>query len=105
MAIAVENYPPFRECHFCLCLQKGSVFADFDVDKEGLVFLRRISFDGYGCCNGDFNKMKAEDSRRLIDSVERGSLAEPQIEELLRTYLEKNSNLIWRDALTDHELV
>lgn len=105
MSISVENYPPFRDCRFCLCLQEGSVFADFDVDEEGRAFLRRISFDGYGCCNDEFKKMKTEDSGLLIESVERGSVSDPKIQELLLRYFKENADVIWSDALVSHELL
>ena len=104
MAIIVENFPPFRECRFCLCLQEGGVYADFDVDKEERAFLRRISFDGYGCCTGDFNKMSPGDSRLLIGAIESGALNSPKIEEVLRPYLQDNTHIIWSDALVSHEL-
>ena len=81
------------------------MFADFDVDEEGHAFLRRISFDGYGCCNGDFRKMSIGDSRLLMASVNRGAVDDPEIEALLRTYFAENSDAIWSDALTTHELL
>jgi hypothetical protein len=107
MSLEVQVYRPMpsRSCRFCLSLQGGSVFADFEVDEGGLAFLRRISFDGYGCCDGDFKKMNAEDSRLLIESVERGSVDGPVIPELLRRYLGENTDAIWSDALASHELL
>lgn len=98
---------PTRPCRFCLSLQKGRVFADFDINEEDHVHLLRISFDGYGCCkvvNG-FKKMSSDESRLLIGAVDREQVKDPKIEILLRTYFDKNSDLIWRDALTDHHLI
>ena len=107
MAILVRVSPKVesRPCRFCLSLQDDSVFADFDVDEEGHAFLRRISFDGYGCCSGEFKKMPLADSRILIESVERGVVEDPKIEVVLRTYLEENAGAIWEDALASHELL
>jgi hypothetical protein len=101
----VQNYPPFRACRFCLSLQEGSVFADFDVDEESRVFLRRISFDGYGCCTAEFKKMSADDSRVLLDSIDRDAAENARVGDLLRSYFRENSEAIWSDALTDHELL
>lgn len=81
------------------------MFADFDVDEEGRVYLQRISFDGYGCCNGGFAKMGADDSRLLIESVDRGTVSTSEVETLLRTYFAANANVIWRDALASHGLL
>jgi len=107
MAILVRVFPQVesRPCRFCLSLQDDSVFADFDVDEEGHAFLQRISFDGYGCCSGEFRKMALADSRILIDSVERGVVQDPKIEVVLRTYFEENAGVIWGDALATHELL
>lgn len=107
MAILVRVFPKVesRPCRFCLSLQDDSVFADFDVDEGGQVFLLRISFDGYGCCSGDFRKMNFDDSRLLIDSVERSVVQDPKIEVVLRTYFEENAGVIWNDALATHELL
>ena len=101
----IQSYPPFRACRFCLSLQDGGVFADFDLDGEQNVFLRRTSFDGYGCCSSDFKKMNAANSRLLIDSLDRGTLADPKVEALLRSYFKENAGPIWGDALSDHELL
>lgn len=107
MSILVRVFPKMesRPCRFCLSLQDDSVFADFDVDEEGHAFLRRISFDGYGCCSGEFRKMALDDSRLLIDSVQRGAVQDPKIEVVLRTYFEENAGVIWDDALATHELL
>ena len=107
MPISIDVYPKMdsRPCRFCLCLQEGSVFADFDVDEEGHAFLLRIFFDGYGCCSGEFKKMALAESRVLIESVERGAIQDPKIEVVLRTYFEENADVIWSDALATHELL
>lgn len=105
VAVSIENYPCFRECTFCLCLQEGSIFADFHVDGEGLVVLRRISFDGYGCCEDAFSKMNRDHSRALVDSVQRDSVGRTEIHEILVHYFEENSERIWIDALASYGFV
>ena len=83
------------------------MFADFDVDEEGRAVLLRISFDGFGCCDGagSFKKMGIDDSRVLIELVHRGPIVDPKIEAILRAYFRENSDLIWSDALANHELL
>jgi hypothetical protein len=81
------------------------VFADFDADNKDRVFLRRISFDGYGCCHGDFKKMSIGDSGVLLAAADRNAVADPEVEEVLRTYFRENSDLIWNDALAENELL
>ena len=67
--------------------------------------LRRISFDGYGCCDGAFKKMSADASRTLLATLERAAVEDPIIETLLRSYFQENADVIWNDALTTHELL
>lgn len=109
MSIAVETFPvmPTRPCSFCLSLQGGSVFADFDTDDAGLISLRRISFDGFGCCRieAPIMKMGPEDSRLLLDSVSRGDVGSGQVEDALRRYFSENTDVIWADALAEHDLL
>lgn len=96
---------PSRACSFCLGLREGSVFADFGVDDVGIVRLMRISFDGYGCCNDEFKKMNEDDSRLLVKAVNADMFEGAEIEGALRRYFRENADLIWRDALVDHELL
>ena len=109
MSIAVETYPvmPTRPCSFCLCLQEGSIFADFDTDAANIISLRRISFDGYGCCvvGESITKMSSGDSRLLLDAIARGELESIEVEEFLRRYFRENKDVIWSDALTEHDLL
>jgi len=108
MSIAVQTYPvmPTRPCSFCLCFQGGRVFADFDTDDAGIISLRRISFDGYGCCEVEFTtRMSSGDSRLLLDAIARGELESVQVEEVLRRYFRENKDMIWSDALAEHDLL
>jgi hypothetical protein len=93
-----------RPCRVALCLEDGSVFADFDVDASSqCVFLIRISFDGYGCCHSPegIGRMTLEESKVLLDPTVEVALVEP----ILRRYFRDNEQLLWSDALREHELV
>jgi len=106
--IAIQIYPPMqgRACRFCLCLQNGSVFADFDVDPDGYVFAVRVSFDGYGACRApaDIARMTARDSATLLAMIEEGVI-EDVAEPILREYFRRTRDVIWNDALEEHGLV
>lgn len=105
-SVRVAATTPTRPCKFCLVLQHDSVFADFDVDEKGCVRLLRISFDGYGCCHTDrSSKMDQTASRLLITAVDRGDVGDLAIEMTLRDYFRANSEIIWKDALTEHDLL
>ncbi len=109
MNLAVQKYPvmPTRPCSFCLSLQGGSVFADFDTDDANLVSLRRISFDGFGCCHPKeaTSKMNSDASHSLLKALANGELETPLIEDILRKYFRENADVIWSDALTEHDLL
>lgn len=109
MSITAETFPTMlsRPCSFCLSLQGGGVFADFDTDGTGNVFLRRISFDGYGCCEAgeSITRMSSGDSHLLLDAIARGELGSIQIEDTLRRYFRQNKDAIWTDALMEHDLL
>jgi hypothetical protein len=104
MSIAIETSPmmPTRSCSFCLCLQGGSVFADFDSDDADIISLRRISFDVFGCCEAEesITRMSSGDSRLLLDAIARGELGSVQVEETLRRSFRESKDVIWSDART-----
>lgn len=105
----IEIYPPMvpsRPCRFCLSLQGGSVFADFDVADDGCVFAVRVSFDGYGCCHApaDVGRMTARDSERVLSMAERG-VVDPVAANILRAYFRQNRDAFWSDALVRHGLL
>ena len=109
MGIEVTQYPVMqtRPCSFCLSLQGGSVFADFETDPSGIISLRRISFDGFGCCEvrKEATRMSSEESRLLLDAIARSELDSVKVEEALRKYFRENKDLIWTDALAEHDLL
>jgi len=96
-----------RPCSFCLCLQRGCVFADFNIDSDGRVYLVRISFDGYGCCptEGKVSRMPLDESQTLVRRVDTDDVDRDEIREILYRYFDENQGLIWPDALVDHGLL
>lgn len=107
--IGISIFPPMRSrpCHFCLSLQGGAVFADFGIDEDNHVFLIRISFDGYGCCecSETSTKMDTSDSKLLVAMINNKELDQFSVNALLRTYLGENKNVVWADALEEYELL
>ncbi|MCW5956649.1 MAG: hypothetical protein KIT61_08685 [Pyrinomonadaceae bacterium] len=88
-------------------MQDDSVFADFDVDEEGCVRLVRISFDGYGCCRtaDNISSMSPEMSSKWIDLVEANNVTSEDLSGILSKYFRENRDVIWEDALLEHELL
>jgi len=98
---------PTKPCRFSLCLQGGSVFADFDIDPDRRIFLVRISFDGYGCCStaANIQKMSLDDSLALTKLVETDDVDRDEVREILGRYFQLNDDVIWRAALEEHALI
>ena len=109
MDIRVSEVLPTRPCDYCLALQDDSVFLDLAKRECGSLFLVRISYDGFGCCepsidNGVSNFSKYE-TKLLIESINNNAVAVNEVTEVLRKYLEANSSVLWREALTEHGLI
>lgn len=82
------------------------MFADFDLDGEGVVSLRRISFDGFGCCYpAAAAVMSPEDSRALREAVAADTVSDPSVAEALRRFFGRTQNMLWREALEEHGLL
>lgn len=100
---------PTRPCRYCLALQDDSVFADFDIDENSCLFLVRISFDGYGCCNLDskseIGKIDKENSLRLIKHIEANSFENLETNQIIIEYFRENKSILWEDALKEHKLI
>lgn len=99
--------PPSRPSRYCLSLQDDSVFADFDLDDNGRIFLLRISFDGYGCCPTaeSARAMSTEDSNEFVSLIESDGVNTSEMRSILSRYFSENSDVIWKDALMEHELI
>lgn len=106
ISVRIAELMPTRPCDFCLAFQNDSVFADFAIDSSDKVYLSRISYDGYGCNNTDnIEKMNIVDSEVLIDAVKRDTINDPTIISIISKYFDENKELLWKDALLDHELL
>ncbi len=107
MDIELWDSMPSRPCRVCLSLQGGSVFADFDVDKDQRLYLVRISLDGYGCCRApaEVGRMRQEDSSLLLGMAEMRALEPRAVEPILRGYFAENEERLWGDALREHGLL
>jgi hypothetical protein len=98
-----------RPCRYCLAIKDDSVFIDLDVDDKGCLFLVRISFDGYGCCepnkNKPIGKISESKSKKLIKQIKANKFEILESQKILTEYLSKNKEYLWEDALQEHELI
>jgi hypothetical protein len=110
LMILAETYPavPDRPCQFQLSLQRDSVFADFDKDPDGCLYLVRISYDSYGCVEverHEVSRMSLVDSERMIEMYERGHFDVVDTNRILGGYLHANRAALYEEALRHHQLI
>ncbi|WP_133607242.1 hypothetical protein [Flavobacterium cheniae] len=99
--------PDTREADYYLGCLDSAVFLDFNVSDENLVYLIRISFDGYGCCNfEDKSKpLSIEDSKIFIQFINQDEFFQNIIGSLVKKAIRINKENIWIDALNEYELL
>ncbi|WP_394165166.1 hypothetical protein [Neptunomonas phycophila] len=98
---------PTRPCKYCVALQDDSVFADFEINDTGCLYLVRISFDGFGCCEPEatIGKIDEKSSKYLVAATESNNLRVPEAREILSNYFRANKDSLWKDALLEHKLI
>jgi hypothetical protein len=101
------SMPESRKADFYLGCLNGSVFLDFNQSRENLISLRRISFDGYGCCNLEptTNHLNHKSSRKFIELVSKDNLNQEELTILVKEIITLNMDNIWVDALEEYGLI
>jgi hypothetical protein len=69
--------------------------------------LKRISFDGYGCCelqNFD-NKLDQKDSEKFIQEIGKEFINQDIVEWLIKKLIKINAFQIWKNALEEYNLI
>jgi len=99
--------PNSRPADYYLGCLEGSVFMDFDNCENGLIHLKRISFDGYGCCNLESKAipMNEFDSQQFKEIMELQLPDQSRLSILIKKTLSVNKDLIWEDALKKYGLI
>lgn len=99
--------PDTRIADYYLGCLDGSVFIDINSDANNQIYLKRISFDGYGCCNLKEieNKLNQTDSELFRNEMSKSELNQDNLENLILKLIELNRAQIWLDALKEYELI
>lgn len=96
--------PKTRKADYHLGCLNGSVFIDFNNYKSNYICLKRISFDGYGCCNiGEeviaINEINSLDFKSMIFS---NNIDQSKLSSIIKDTVKENKDLIWEDALLEY---
>jgi len=98
--------PQTRKADFYLGCLDSSVFIDLNLDNNNQVYLQRISFDGYGCCEVKNSKtLNYIDSLKFVQEMSKETIDQKTIEQLVKRVIGINSELIWTDALEEYYLI
>ncbi|MGG9964665.1 hypothetical protein [Ferruginibacter sp. SUN106] len=103
----VTTMPDTRPADYCLGYLEGAVFIDFDNYKEDLVRLKRISFDGYGCCELSDRAipMNGDDSLTFKKMIKAELPDQSRLAALVKKTILNNREFIWEDALKEYTLL
>lgn len=103
----ITTMPGTRPAHYYLGYYDGSVYLDFNNVAEGHILLKRISFDGYGCCHLSDKAVPVDhaDSQDFKAMLRSGILDQPRLRTIVKKTIWDNRALIWNDALAEYDLL
>lgn len=98
--------PDTRLADYYLGCLEGSVFMDFDNCEDKRIRLKRISFDGYGCCDLKDQAIPLDevDSRAFKEIIEARLSDQSRLTTIVKKTILSNRKLIWEDALNEYGL-
>lgn len=100
------DMPDSRPAEYCLGCYDGSCFIDFNI-QNGLVFLERISFDGFGCfeiSNPDIT-LSLEESEVFQEEMKKNNFSQKVIRPLVLKLINLNKDLICADVFDQYPLL
>lgn len=100
------SMPDSRPADYCLDCYYGSCFIDFN-KKDGLIYLERISFDGFGCyeISNPEASLTAEESEIFINELEKQDFSQKLICPLVLKLINLNQNSIDADVFEEYPLL
>lgn len=103
----IASMPSSRPADYYLGYYDDSVFIDFNNHPDNLIILKRISFDGYGCCelSEKVVPMNDNDSKKFKDIFRKKLDNQELLLEIILNNIKLNKELIWEDALFEYELL
>lgn len=103
----VTCMPASRPADYYLGYDGGSVFMDFNNNNDGCIYLVRMSFDGYGCCNlkEGVIPMDADSSALFKSFINEPNIDQVKLNDIIRATIRNNRDLLWEDALKEYNLI
>ena len=103
----ITAMPESRSADFHLGCLGGAVFIDINKSAKNQISLRRISFDGYGCCqlNDKTNLLTQELSELFLKEMRKDEIDQATMTFIIRKLIEINKDSIWPYALEEYNLI
>ena len=100
------SMPESRKADYHFSYYDYSVIIDFNKKENNKIYLVRISFDGFGCCeigskSIPLNKQESHDFRELMNF---DNFDQKKLNQVIRKSVNLNQNHIWKDALFEYKL-
>lgn len=99
---------PSRVASYHLGCLNGSVYLDFNESKDARITLRRISFDGFGCCSlveYGTRYLDAESSALFLQEMKKAVMDQELLAVLVKKLIRLNRDSIWEEALKTYGLI
>ncbi len=99
--------PVTRKADYYLGCFDGSVFIDFNRSDDNGIYLVRISFDGYGCCNINeiAGYLSNDDSKAFINEMEKKEMNQETLTRLIKELITINKDHIWMDVIEEYGFI
>ena len=99
--------PPTRPADFYLGCLDSCIYLDFEKDENNCIFLKRISFDGFGCCEltNSPTSLNIKESEQFISIFKKDELDQDLLTMLVQKCISLNQDLIWQDAIDKYNLL
>ena len=103
----LANMPPSRTADYQFSCLGGCVFVDFNQGKDQRIYLKRTSFDGFGCCNLEdpVRALHRQDSELFLYIANQRPLHQKALTLLTRMSIGLNKDQIWSDAIEQYNLL
>ncbi len=103
----VTTMPSSRPADYYLGYLDGCVFLDFNNVGQNRICLKRISFDGFGCCELTEKAIALDstDSNVFRDIVQDEVKDQNTLRTIVTRAIVLNKDLIWAAALKHYDLV
>ena len=103
----IASMPSSRPADYYLGYYDDSVFIDFNDLPNDLIILKRISFDGYGCCrlSEDALPMDETDSKKFKEIYKDHLEDQENLKKIILKNIKMNKKFIWQDALLEYGLM